>query len=85
MTCSQDGTLSKIDIRKLDKAVTYFEHDEFMCNNSHTRISLSNNDSYAVAPSGTNKLVVFDLNKENNEGHKILYDNGAGSFNDCMW
>ena len=85
LTCSQDGTLSKIDIRKLDKAVTYFEHDEFMCNNSHTRISLSNNDSYAVAPSGTNKLVVFDLNKENNEGHKILYDNGAGSFNDCMW
>ena len=56
-----------------------------MCNNSHTRISLSNNDSYAVVPSGSNKLVVFDLKQENNEGHKILYDNHTGQINDCMW
>ena len=62
LTCSQDGTLSKIDIRRLDKAVCYYEHDDFICNNAHTRMSLSNNDSYAVVPSGANKLIVFDLN-----------------------
>ena len=80
LTCGQDGNLGKIDIRRLDKAVCYFEHDDFICNNAHTRMSLSNNDSYAVVPSGTNKLVVFDLNCENNEGHKMLSDGYNSPF-----
>lgn len=61
LALNSDSTLSELDTRKLNEPLRILEHEDFMCNGKGSRLSLSNNERYAVTASSTNQLCVFDL------------------------